>query len=523
MKVIMKSCILFILLNVSVFNCVAQFEDPFEITIDKTGESIELYVSIPSNHYIYSDKFVIEDDEGNFLKPESYPQKTNIIDPASGDLISVYSRSFSIRFDGYSASSNLKIRYWGCNDSICFMPQEILINSLEPITRTITSSSLLEKDSSKWSVIGRAYGFLNVNDFINFIDKTEQVNSKPKSAFFNFITNPNKFIQESGFLFVVIFILIGGLALNLTPCVLPMIPINIAIIGAGAQASSRKRGFTLGSVYGLGIALVYGLLGIGVVLTGSQFGVLQSNPWFNLVISLIFIILGLAVFGFFNIDFSSIQSGKSTKNKGRYALAFSMGSIAALLAGACVAPIVIAVLILASNLYISNPFLGLSLPFLLGLGMALPWPFAGAGLSFLPKPGKWMEKVKIGFGVIIFGFAIYYGSLSYKGFVFTVDLNKSAINNYIVIDGKNNNGLDNVFSKAISQDKFILLDFWASWCKNCKLMDQTTFSNQKIKDRLESYIFVKYVAEDPTHPRTREVLEKYNVKGFPTYIVLDHN
>ena len=47
-------------LNVSVFNCVAQFEDPFEITIDKTGESIELYVSIPSNHYIYSDKFVIE-------------------------------------------------------------------------------------------------------------------------------------------------------------------------------------------------------------------------------------------------------------------------------------------------------------------------------------------------------------------------------------------------------------------------------------------------------------------------------
>ena len=104
----MKSCILFILLNVSVFNCVAQFEDPFEITIDKTGESIELYVSIPSNHYIYSDKFVIEDDEGNFLKPESYPQKTNIIDPASGDLISVYSRSFSIRFENVCLLSPLE-------------------------------------------------------------------------------------------------------------------------------------------------------------------------------------------------------------------------------------------------------------------------------------------------------------------------------------------------------------------------------------------------------------------------------
>jgi thiol:disulfide interchange protein len=53
--------------------------------------------------------------------------------------------------------------------------------------------------------------------------------------------------------------------------------------------------------------------------------------------------------------------------------------------------------------------LGLALPFVLGLGMALPWPFAGAGLSFLPKPGAWMVKVKYGFGMIIFGFAAWYG------------------------------------------------------------------------------------------------------------------
>ena len=63
-------------------------------------------------------------------------------------------------------------------------------------------------------------------------------------------------------------------------------------------------------------------------------------------------------------------------------------------------------ILLSADLYSKGTVAGLLLPFLLGVGMALPWPFAGAGLSFLPKPGKWMEKVKYGFGVLILVFAI---------------------------------------------------------------------------------------------------------------------
>ena len=131
--------------------------------------------------------------------------------------------------------------------------------------------------------------------------------------------------RQSGLVLAIIFILIGGLALNLTPCVLPMIPINLAIIGAGSQSGSKARGFALGATYGLGISLVYGLLGVVVVLTGSQFGTIQANPWFNLVIALIFTVLALAMFDVIQIDFSRFQSRMSggEKKQGSFVVALT--------------------------------------------------------------------------------------------------------------------------------------------------------------------------------------------------------
>src|SRR6185436_2111722 len=101
--------------------------------------------------------------------------------------------------------------------------------------------------------------------------------------------------------------------------------------------------------------------------------------------------------------------GTGGSGKGTLALAFGMGAIAALLAGACVAPVVIQVVLFSSDLYAQGTVMALGLPFLLGVGMAVPWPLAGAGLTALPKPGAWMVRVKQGFGVLILATAAYYG------------------------------------------------------------------------------------------------------------------
>ncbi len=131
-----------------------------------------------------------------------------------------------------------------------------------------------------------------------------------------------------------------------------MVPINLAIIGAGAKAGSRQRGFLLGLVYGAAMALVYGVLGLVVILTAGTFGTLNASPWFNLGIAVLFVVLALAMFDVILIDFSTLARGPDTQGKrGSLPLAFTMGAVAALLAGACVAPVVIQVILFSSSLY----------------------------------------------------------------------------------------------------------------------------------------------------------------------------
>ena len=205
-------------------------------------------------------------------------------------------------------------------------------------------------------------GYCTADEFVTFIHNAEN-GVKPRGMF-----------EGRGPLMILLIVLIGGLALNLTPCVLPMIPINLAIIGAGAQAGSRARGFMLGSAYGIAMALVYGAIGLVVILTAGTFGTINSSPWFNLSITILFVVLGLAMFDVVMIDFSRFldRFHVGDSNRGSFIVAFGMGAVAALLAGACVAPVVIQVVIFSSNLYATGTTAALALPFLLGVGMAIP-------------------------------------------------------------------------------------------------------------------------------------------------------
>ena len=276
-----------------------------------------------------------------------------------------------------------------------------------PILPAVVSRPAVPTDElaalDRFTLKGTTFGYLDTSDFLTFIHNAEN-GIKEKGMF-----------EGRGPLAILLLVLIGGLALNLTPCVLPMIPINLAIIGAGVQAGSRSRGFLLGAAYGAAMAFVYGLLGLAVILTASTFGTINASPWFNLGIAILFIILGLAMFDIVMIDFSRFLDrfhvGES--NRGSFLVAFGMGAVAALLAGACVAPVVIQVVVFSSNLYATGTTAALALPFLLGLGMAIPWPLAGAGIAALPKPGAWMIRIKQVFGVVILGTALYYGYEAY--------------------------------------------------------------------------------------------------------------
>jgi len=436
------------------------------------------------------------------------------------------------------------LRYQACDNTICYFPTTANLEfhlSVVEATQTLTpthaelfdgltfvaAADPIIADSptppetnttgtvarlTEFTILNTTGGYLNTDDFLKFIDRAETGRG-----------------QEGWFdgrspLAILALILIGGLALNLTPCVLPMIPINLAIIGAGTKAGSRARGFALGGAYGLAMALVYGGLGLVVILTAANFGTINSSPWFNLAIATLFVLLALAMFDMLSIDFSRFKNRLTpgdSSGGGSFLMAFGMGGVAALLAGACVAPVVIQVIVFSSNLYATGTTVALTLPFLLGVGMALPWPIAGTGLTFLPKPGAWMVRVKQAFGVFILGTAAYYGYLSYGLFSQRwVDPEEVTTSVQELLNEGWYASLDQGLQTAQTEGKMALIDVWATWCKNCLTMDQTTLKDPAVEAALEDYVKIKFQAEDLSVSPAREIMEQFESFGLPTYAIL---
>ena len=217
--------------------------------------------------------------------------------------------------------------------------------------------------------------------------------------------------ENSSVVTVFLLILLGGLFMNLTPCVLPLVPVSLALVG---------RGGARGAAYGLGMTLAYGALGLAAAFGGLAFGAIQSSPWFNLVVAVVFVLLGLATSEVFFIDFSRFRprpkAGVPADAKRGLGGPFLLGAGTAVLAGACVAPILLATLVLTAKWFAAGRTWAVALPFVLGAGMGLPWPFITAGMSVLPKPGMWMRWVNRVFAVVLFGFAVWYGWLAWGGF-----------------------------------------------------------------------------------------------------------
>ena len=321
-----------------------------------------------------------------------------------------------------------------------------------------------------------AQGYMSADRFIAFLDGSDSTTSLPYSFFL-----------------LPFFLVLAGLALNLTPCVLPMIPVNLIIIG-----KSAKRGVA----YGLGIALAYGALGAAAAGGGMAFGTIQSSPWFNAAVAIIFAALALSISGTFAIDFSKWRPKPGS--------AFFMGIVSASLAGACVAPVVASVLLLSADLFAKGHRAALALPLFVGLGMALPWPFLGAGMKLLPKPGAWMKWVNRVFAIVVAGFAVWYASLAWRGFVGTGHATGHAEAGVVAATPE-------TFAAALNAAKRpVLVDCWASWCKNCAAMDRV-MAEEPVRRELERFTVIRLRAEDIGTLRKLPAFSK--VQGLPAFAI----
>ena len=464
---------------------------PFTWTTAADDGGFQVILTVEPGAYVYADSVRL--DAYGKGSAAVVPASVEKYDPIFEHNVNVYGEGVH-RWTFPASVSGVLVEYQGCSGSLCYPPATVELGvgeAKEPKPENIGVSAAGDTGVlPPFEVVRTRSGLLNGDEMVEFLNGNAAVGA------------------GSGLILLLIGTLLGGVALNLTPCVLPLIPVNLAIIGAG-RGESRFGGLVSGLVYGLGMAAAYGVLGLLSAFAGTRFGTLNTMPAFNFTVAGVFVLLSLAMFGVFNMDFTRFSGGRPLWKRGRLVGIFLFGVLAALLAGACVAPVVVSTLLLAAG-----GGAAVLMPFLLGVGMALPWPFAGAGIAVLPKPGAWMVYVKWVFGIIIVGVALWYGWLGME----QLKMEKSAA------AGTSEYNIKNEVARldaALKTGNPVFVDVWSTSCKNCLYMDKTTFRDPEVVRLLEKFEVVKFQIEDYNAPEAKQLLERLSSPGLPTVAILE--
>ena len=369
-------------------------------------------------------------------------------------------------------------RRWECKDGICRIIDD---GAADPP----------RNDVGGYVRARMVCGWRNADEMLDFLAGVER-------------TSP--FREDASFLWLLLVFFVGGIALNLTPCVLPMIPVNLIVIGRSVRRALA---------YGLGLFLAMGTLGLCAAFGSLAFGEIQSSPLFNAVVAFVFLALAVALCGGFAVDFSRWRSAlapSAAKGLG----VFFLGVLSATLAGACVAPIVIAALVFTAKLHLAGNRLAVLLPFALGLGLALPWPLLGMGLRVLPRPGAWMRQVNRVFALFVFALAVWYGMLAWR-------LWRGAEPAGGEVRGDVIEAVPSTFASALSEARGagrpVFVDCWASWCKNCAAMERTTLRDPRVVSALSGFVTIRLRAESPSE--LKQLPDFADVPGLPAYLIFD--
>ena len=370
--------------------------------------------------------------------------------------------------------------------------------------------------------------------------------------------------KASGSLWLTLFwIFIGGLALNLTPCIYPLIPITVSYFG-GRSGKGGGHPLLHGLLYILGLALTNSILGLSAALSGGLLGSALQNPLILVFVSAIMISLGLTFFDVWEFRIPAVFTRLASKNYGGYFGSFFMGLTLGIVAAPCLGPFILGLLTYVGQS--GDPFIGFLYFFVLSIGMGLPLAvlalFSGA-IDNLPLSGDWMLWVRKLMGWVLIGMAAYMISplihypLLKSGLMGTVALAAGIHLAWIDKTGKERRSFTHIkkaigiilagagiiyflwaipekegvhwipydknsISSAMKEKKPVILDFSADWCAPCRAMDNTVFRDPEIIRLGKKLIFMR-VDLTGRDPFQEEVLKQYRIKGVPTFIFINSN
>ena len=310
---------------------------------------------------------------------------------------------------------------------------------------------------------------------------------------------------------------LGGLALNLTPCVYPMIPVTLAFFG-GQAAGSWRRTAWLATCYVLGLSLSYAMLGMLAARTGALFGSWLQHPAVLIGIAIVIVALSLSMFGLYDLRPPQALTNRLGQAFTGASGAFAMGLVVGLVAAPCVGPLILGLLLLVSQL--ANPMTGFLLFFVLGLGMGLPYLVLGMAanrIGRLPKAGVWLVWSKRALGVVLLGLALYF---IWPLFPSQAPPSTPPASSTAVAWQPYSQA---AFDRAQRAHQPILIDVYADWCIPCVEMDRVTFHHPDVVRALGSVTTLRVDATREVSDEAGEMLERSHVYGAPTILFFDRN
>ena len=316
-------------------------------------------------------------------------------------------------------------------------------------------------------------------------------------------------ISRSGLGLGLLAVFVGGLALNLTPCVYPMIPVTLAFFSS--QSSGAGRATLLATVYVLGISLNYAVLGLIASQTGALFGSWLQQPAVLIAVAVVIVGLSLSMFGLYELRLpSGIAQRLGRASSGLWG-AFVMGLVVGFIAAPCIGPVVLSLLLLVSRL--GNPLAGFLLFFVLGLGMGAPYvalAVAANRVRRLPKAGEWLVWAKRVLGVVLLGVALFLVRP-----LFSPPSATSAVAWTPYSDA--------ALEGAQRAGRPAIIDVYADWCVPCVEMDHVTFSHPQVSRALEaaSVLALRLDVTRDVPPEGEGLLERYRIYGAPTVLLFD--
>ncbi|MEH6822574.1 MAG: protein-disulfide reductase DsbD [Motiliproteus sp.] len=366
-------------------------EQAYQFSFNELGGGVyRLHWLIESDYYLYRDKIKLKPSDGVEVVEVRYPEAVQKQDPLFGDVAVYYHEvELLVRLQSTDVAvidGQLGIEYQGCwEGGICYPP----VKKTEALVGVSLQAAALP-------------GLIS----------TKAIQSAPDYALS--LTDPRQVIDQlaSGNLWLTLgLFFLAGLALSLTPCVFPMIPILAGVIaGQGEQVTTRKA-FMLSLVYVLSMSLTYTIIGVLAGLFGGNLQASFQSPWVISVFSGLFVVLSLSMFGFYQLQvpasFQNALNRMSRSQQGGHLLGVGiMGFLSALIVGPCVAAPLAGALVYIGQT--GDPVLGGLALFMLSMGMGLPLILIGCSAGkLLPKAGAWMNVVKQVFGVALLLLAIW--------------------------------------------------------------------------------------------------------------------